>query len=333
MPVYNCERYVKEAINSILSQSYTNFEFLIIDDASSDSTKTIINEFTDLRINLIEKPKNTGYTNSLNYGLSIAKGIYIARMDGDDISLQKRFSKQVAFMETHPDVAVCGTNYKIIGRDHAKLLPEMHDDIKLQLLENTCFGHPTVLIRKEILDQHNLQYNVEKEPAEDYAFWVNMLKYGKLHNIQEILLHYRVHDKQVSIKRRKIQLESKLSTRIQLLQYLGVNYNKNEIHVLKKALSDHKLSFIELLDFIRIKKYLLDSNTRQKFFKLDGFELYLNALERRGVMRYFLKRQQFTPKLYGNYLKIKKRIHFKLPIKTDIILFVKCMMFFKTIKK
>ena len=232
MPVYNCERYVKDAIQSILNQSYTNFELLILDDNSSDSTKTIINEFTDLRIKLIEKSKNTGYTNSLNYGLSIAKGTYIARMDGDDISIPERFAKQVAFLELHPDVIVCGTNYKIIGTNKVKILPETHEDIKIELLKNTCFGHPTVMIRKEILDRYDLMYDIEKEPAEDYDLWVRLLKYGRLYNLNEVLLHYRVYDGQVSQKRRNIQLQSKLSTRIQLLQHLELNFSKAEFKVL-----------------------------------------------------------------------------------------------------
>ena len=91
MPVYNCALYINEAMDSILSQTFDDFEFLIIDDASTDDTVSIIKSYNDPRIQLVEKPVNTGYTNSLNYGLSIANGKYIARMDGDDISLPERF--------------------------------------------------------------------------------------------------------------------------------------------------------------------------------------------------------------------------------------------------
>ena len=138
MPVYNCEAYVGEAIDSILGQSFTDFEFLIIDDASNDNTVSVIQSFTDSRIRLIEKPRNTGYTNSLNYGLTIAKGEYIARMDGDDISLPERFAKQVTFMDAYPEVVACGTTYSIIGSSEIKNVPLNHDDIKVQLLQKTC---------------------------------------------------------------------------------------------------------------------------------------------------------------------------------------------------
>jgi glycosyltransferase involved in cell wall biosynthesis len=104
---------VQTAIESILNQSYTDFEFIIIDDASTDTTVTIIKSYHDSRIQLIEKSINSGYTNSLNSGLKIANGKYIARMDGDDISFPQRFAKQIAFLEGNPEVVVCGTSYTI----------------------------------------------------------------------------------------------------------------------------------------------------------------------------------------------------------------------------
>lgn len=97
MPVYNCENYIREAVESILNQTYANFEFIIIDDASTDQTVAIIQSYKDKRIHLVVKPKNSGLTNSLNYGLTIAKGKYIARMDGDDISLPNRFQNKLKF--------------------------------------------------------------------------------------------------------------------------------------------------------------------------------------------------------------------------------------------
>ena len=108
---------------------------------------------------------------------------------------------------------------------------------------------------------------------------------------------------------------------------------KEERDILKKALSNQQLCYKELQNFIKIKMQLGASNDLVNFFKHDAFKIYLNTLEQSVLMRYFLKRQHFKPKIYGDYLKIKKQIHFKLPIKTDIFIFVKCMLFFKTIKK
>ena len=114
MPVYNCELYVQEAIDSILNQTFIDFELLIIDDCSTDKTVEIINNYADKRIKLTTKPHNTGLTNSLNYGLSIAQGQYIARMDGDDVSVLDRFEKQVKFLDTNPDIILCGTWYQLM---------------------------------------------------------------------------------------------------------------------------------------------------------------------------------------------------------------------------
>ena len=122
LPVYNCELYVRTAIESILNQTFTDFEFLIIDDASTDKTLAVLKKIKDSRIQLIEKPVNSGYTNSLNYGLQMAKGKYIARMDGDDISHPERFAKQIVYLEAHPEVVVCGTTYKIVGNDKQKIM-------------------------------------------------------------------------------------------------------------------------------------------------------------------------------------------------------------------
>ena len=120
MPAYNAEKYIGEAIESILNQTFTDFEFIIIDDGSSDHTADIIKGFHDERIRFIQNEKNSGVANTLNKGLELSQGEYIARMDADDISLPARFEKQVAFMEANPDVAVVGCGIELFGMSHEK---------------------------------------------------------------------------------------------------------------------------------------------------------------------------------------------------------------------
>ena len=110
MPAYNAENYIREAIDSILAQTFRDFEFLIIDDGSTDHTVEIIRSYSDSRIRLYQNERNMGVAATLNRGLDLARGEYIARMDADDISLPERFAKQAAYMDAHPDVAVCGSN-------------------------------------------------------------------------------------------------------------------------------------------------------------------------------------------------------------------------------
>ena len=176
MPVYNCELYITEAIDSILNQTYTNFEFLIIDDASIDQTISIIKSYCDPRIQLIEKPLNTGLTNSLNLGLKLAKGKYIARMDGDDISLPERFAKQVALLEANTSFLLCGSAISIIGTNITRFFPEEHEDIKIRMLQGNCIAHPTVMFRKEIINYYTIVYDNLKEAAEDYDLWCRLMQ-------------------------------------------------------------------------------------------------------------------------------------------------------------
>jgi glycosyltransferase involved in cell wall biosynthesis len=329
MPVYNCELYVAAAIESILAQTYAHFELLIIDDASNDATVSIIKRFEDPRLQLIEKPNNTGYTQSLNYGLGIAKGCYIARMDADDISVENRLELQLAYMEAHPKVVACGTYYRILGKETVKVLPTDHDAIKVCLLEQTCFAHPVVMLRKAILDAQHLQYDVSKEPAEDYALWVQLLAYGELHNLDCVLLHYRVHEHQVSQQRRKKQLESKLSTRIAILGYLLPKATATHHDVLEQVLLGKALGYADLVAFLQLKTDYITANLEQQFILTEAFSTYMDGLMHTALKSYFLKRRKFTMTLFKHYLAFNSKYGFSLPIKTVCILFVKGLIGYK----
>lgn len=223
MPVYNTAPYLKEAIESILSQTFGDFEFLIIDDASTDGSVGIVKSYSDPRIKLIEKPRNTGYTNSLNMGLELARGEYIARMDSDDISLPARFAKQVAFMEAHPEVGACGTWVQTMGAFEQLWKKAEHDwEIKIKLFTETHLCHPSVMIRRSVLTRHQLRYDPAFEPAEDYDMWSNISKVSCLANLPEALLHYRVHQSQVSGVRLREQMEMVKRLNFKQLEKIGL---------------------------------------------------------------------------------------------------------------
>ncbi|WP_165930007.1 glycosyltransferase family 2 protein [Flavobacterium caseinilyticum] len=332
LPVYNCELYVQTAVQSILNQTYTDFEFLIIDDASTDATVALIKKLEDSRIQLIEKPINSGYTNSLNYGLQMAKGKYIARMDGDDISFPERFSKQIAYLETHPDVVVCGTTYKIIGNDKLIALPENHEAIKLGLLWGNCISHPSVMIRKKILDEYSIQYNTSKEPAEDYDMWVRLLSVGKLHNLQEVLLEYRLYGNQVSRKRAEDQKKNDVLAKFKMLQYLNIEWDSLEYEFLERNFRKTDLiNFKDLKIFKQIQNKLAVANS-SGFFESKSFSLYLADLESDVLRKCFLKETRYTPLMYLEYLFAKYRWKVKLTVKQEIKLAVKSLVLWKTLR-
>ncbi|MES2796051.1 MAG: glycosyltransferase [Bacteroidota bacterium] len=329
MPVYNCELYINEAIDSILNQTYTNFEFLIIDDASTDKTVSIIKTYTDSKIQLIEKPLNTGLTNSLNLGLQLAKGKYIARMDGDDISLPERFEKQVVFLEANPEVVLCGTLFNAIGSELVIKLPEHYEDIKLGLLKGNCIAHPSVMIRNQVLDEFSIFYDVSKEPAEDFDLWVRLISFGKLYNLQEVLLNYRVHNTQVSQKREIAQIQSALQSRLQMLKYLNCSLDRKERDLLKKIIGESILvTFDEIKDFYVLKgKMILGNST--PFFDSKGFNNYLFDIENKLIKRCFFNRENFSPTIYIQYLKIKPRLGIKIKMIDELKLMIKSILLYK----
>jgi glycosyltransferase involved in cell wall biosynthesis len=322
---------VQTAVESILNQTFTDFELLIIDDASTDATVAILKKFADSRIQLIEKPVNSGYTNSLNSGLQRANGQYIARMDGDDISMPERFAQQIAYLDSHPEVVVCGTTYKIVGNDKRITLPEDHEAIKIGLLWGNCILHPSVMIRKKILADFSIQYDTSKEPAEDYALWVQLLSHGKLHNLQAVLVEYRVYSNQVSRKRAEEQKKNDIATKFQLLQYLEVQWNDNEFEFLERQFGKTEVvSFQDLKIFKQIQLRLAVANEALVFFEAQLFSQYLRDLEADVLRKCFLKQQRYSPAMFLDYLLVKYKWEVKLSLKQELKLGLKSLVFWKT---
>lgn len=328
MPVYNCELYVKDAVLSILNQTFTNFEFIIIDDKSTDETLNIIKSFVDTRIKLIEKPVNTGYTNSLNLGLSIAKGKYIARMDGDDISMPLRFEKQIGFLENNPEVILCGSCFKILGTDKIISVPEWHDSIKVGMLLKNQIAHPTVMLRSSIIQENHLNYNINKEPAEDFDLWCQILKFGRLHNLNEILLEYRMHKNQVSKTRSFKQKTVAVDLRISLLNqiYTFENTSDKLLYTNILQLSDD-LTYDNYKQFIDLKNKLIPANDNN-FFNKVLFNQVIIDLELNLVKKIVLHSKKYKPIMIELILK-SRMISRQIVSPTSVIkFFVKCLLSF-----
>ncbi len=220
MPVYNAEKYVYEAIDSILKQTFADFEFLIFDDCSTDSSREIILSFRDSRIRLFTSPVNTGYVKHLNDGLVKAKGQYIARMDADDIAAPDRLIEQLHYLNQHQQVAACGSWIEYIGSKSGVLeYPIEHIDIVTQLfLFGNAIAHPAVMLRKSVLMDRRLSYDASLEPAEDYELWNQIAAVADLHNLPKVLLKYRVHDRNESVVKKVLQDKAVQIIRDRLIQ-------------------------------------------------------------------------------------------------------------------
>lgn len=242
MPVYNGERYLREAVESVLSQTYTDFEFLIIDDGSCDRTGDILASYHDPRIRLIRNTVNLGMTTSLNKGLELARGKYIARMDCDDISLPQRLSRQVAFMEMHPEVGLCGSWAKTTGQASKDLwrYPVDPEVIKCTLLFSSILVHPSVMFRRELFLKAGLLYNVNFKRAQDYELWVRAARHTVVTNIGEVLLYYRLHPEQVGRQHRENQKHAAGLIHLEQLRELGIDPSPEELAV-HQAVSQYEL--------------------------------------------------------------------------------------------
>lgn len=209
MSVYNGEKFLVDAIESILNQTFRNFEFIIVNDGSTDTSLTIIEKYAkrDCRIRLISR-ENKGLTVSLNEGIASARGEWIARMDADDISLPDRFKKQIAWLEkTGADI--CGGGIKLIGTwsNRVRQSYESSNAIALKLLFGSSFAHPTVIFRSSIARKN--PYNEKAHYVEDYELWTRFATLGvKMTNCPEVVLQYRIHSQQVTERKQQQQRDN-----------------------------------------------------------------------------------------------------------------------------
>lgn len=216
IPCYNVESYVEEAINSILNQTYTNLEIIVINDCSTDNTGVILQQLAqkDSRITVFNNPENLKLIKTLNKGIELCHGDYIARMDADDIALPTRIEKEVNFLEKHKDHDIVSTQFFAFRSEspdkrdlnHSPL----HDsELRAYMLFKSGICHPAVLIRNKVFSELGLKYEQKYLHVEDYALWSEAIYKTKIANLSEPLLLYRVHKHQVSSLNEELQAENK----------------------------------------------------------------------------------------------------------------------------
>lgn len=227
MAVYNGEKFIKDTLNSIIAQTFKNFEFIIIDDGSIDNTHNIIKTFTDKRIKYLVNEKNKGTVESLNRGLLIAKGEFIARIDADDIAHTSRLEKQYHFLKSNPSISIIGCHINFINEQNdvigKHIFPINDNEIKAMVPFQAPFGGPCVMFRNKEFNQQNLRYVQEFLYAEDYDLWQRALTKLNGANYDEILLDYRISSSQVSNKHYAQQQIADKKIKTNSLRILGLN--------------------------------------------------------------------------------------------------------------
>lgn len=298
MSVYNGEKYLREAVDSILKQTYKNFEFLIINDGSSDKSVEIINSYNDKRIILVNNNKNLGLPASLNKLIELSKGKYIARMDCDDICMPKRLEKQITFMENNPDVGLCFTNGKVFGVPELKLTASYmrhfeillkdsininnmtSEQIKALFLFINPFCHPTAMFRKEIIDKHSLKYSENILKSQDLELWIRCSDKFPIHYMNEKLIYYRRHFAQAGRASSKEQLNFAVEIRKNWLENNGFSFKDKEYVLMVNPFSlfdkNNGCNFFN--DYNDMLKNLSAQNKELKYFNEEALDKVIGKI-------------------------------------------------------
>lgn len=261
MPTYNVAPYVKEAVESVLRQSYTDFELLIIDDCSTDETLDVVRTISDPRIRIVQNERNLGLADNLNRGLSLIETGLVSRMDGDDIAEPHWLQSEVAVLESHPEIGICGGGFERFGAVSTVVrLPEHPQEILANMLFECSIIVPT--FRMTLYRDKGLRYRSDAFPAEDYRFWADCLRVTKAYNVQDTLFHYRMHPKQICTSLSAKQKGKVEDVRRYMLELLGHNMTEDEKNYFLKIFVDGNIA------------------NKQDWKKRNGFARELVALNR-----------------------------------------------------
>ena len=301
--VYNTPmKYLKEAVQSILNQTHTNFEYFIVDDCSNIDLYTD-NMFNDSRITIIKLKENGGPSIARNKALARAQGKYVAIMDSDDISLPNRFEKQIEYMENNPDVVALGTWFTYFG-DKTHEVKRVIDDNEyyrccLLLGNSPTLLNPSVMLRRSVLEDNNIRYDMRLRKGEDYKMWVQLSGLGKVTNIYENLLRYRVHQNQTSqILRTKDVSEYDWIVMKEQFDAMGVVFTDEETALVQK---DFRSKEVDPYQYRQILDKILQANRQSGFFVQEKLQKRID--------------EQWEQKVFNTPLKSVLALMKKLPFK------------------
>jgi glycosyltransferase involved in cell wall biosynthesis len=327
MNAYNAEKYIAESIQSILNQTFKNFEFLIYNDGSSDGTQFVIDGFNDSRIKVTSLKENKGVVYCKNMGLKEARGKYIAQMDADDISLPDRLKLQVEYLEKHTDVGLLGAQLKILGSNEVNNKPLHDTDIRWWFFKGCPVPQPTAMIRASVIKKHKLYYDAEFKSAEDIEYWIQLAKVTKMANLPVPTLEYRVHEAQEStahIQRQNFYRDKSLKS---FFEWLVIENKDSDLLYTNNLFSDllpyGAENLIKLNDFFKS----LDSKNAISFFG----KIEIEKIRIKFLNRFITNLLDFNPHL----LFINQYYLFRALNSSFLnyaVFWVKCLLFWKTRK-
>ena len=313
IPVYNRQKYIAQTIQSVLDQSFKDFQLLLVDDGSTDNSVEIIRSFTDNRITLVENGRNLGIPQTRNIGLEYAEGEYLAILDSDDLMLKDRLKKQNKFLDTHADYAGVGSWSRYID-DHGKITrwlvmrPISHDKIKASLLFHCAVHNRTFMARAALIKK--LRYDNEFRRCQDYELLHRISKQHKLQNLPEILVSGRKHDQQITSSTTHLGDKLKKVIFSRMLNDLGVVYDDVDLnnHLLLVRNNGDKISMQYLVWCESWFNKLLESNVTTKIYDVEALEqvivkLWIKLFSRSDEKDSIIKNKKFILRVSSKYAK------------------------------
>lgn len=278
MPVYNSKKYIESSVNSILNQTLPDFEFIIIDDASTDGTSEILNRISDQRVRIITNFINLGNYPSRNIGIKVSSGEFICVMDADDLALPYRLERQMHFMLNNPDVGICSTWFRRFGSGGNNPVMYHSDEewLKIKFIENNYCLHPGLCIRRCLFpDEQLLLYNEHYQYASDYDFVSRNFKHFRICNIPEILMEYRIHPSQITSSKFTEQQYYADFIRINYLQSIGLTLNDEEKTIHLSLIKNEYNPNFDFKEYIVWCNQILECNFHKQFFNNEQLAGYL----------------------------------------------------------
>lgn len=313
IPTFNSGQYIKQAIESILNQTFQDFEIIVIDNNSVDDTVEIIKSFNNPKIKIV-KCSCAGIPNALNTGIDLAEGEYIARMDSDDISLPDRFEKQVKFLDEHKDCVLCSGLIRLFDDNELKNVEGRsmgYDETKIELLFATPVFHPTVMFRNKFFKENNIKYDETYKTCEDYEIWSRISRIGNIAVLPDILLNYRVNN---SNKATITAADLTRTNHAQVIQnqfkYYGINLPVQCCEIIDPFNGKRINKLKRIFYYIKIRlafSLLIKINKNKKIFNEKMLEAILNKHLSRIECKLFkisklitsLNRRKYDRNLYG----------------------------------
>lgn len=315
MAAYNVSGYIAESISSILNQTFKDFEFIIIDDGSTDDTALIVKKFNDSRISFIQNDGNKGIPFTRNRLLELAKGEYIAILDSDDIAYPERLQLQLDFFSSHPEAALCGGHGKIIDENGietgTEIIVATDDSINMRMLFGNPFINSSTMFKTEIFRALSGYKNFAL--AEDFDLFIRISEKHKVRNIDVFLVKYRVHGENITIKRSEEQEKHELEILKNIQENLGISHTENSLSLHKELLTNN-LNEGRFLEYFELLFAMKSANLKSKRFDIPKMNQFLFnkwyeilRLKRSNIkaLNWYFKKELYSAE-YFNFKQFRK---------------------------